>query len=55
MALKKAAMHCFPGTPKGRNKALRLYVGSKKRGLHVRQVVWKGMACVAQRRRKRRR
>lgn len=54
MPLKRAAVHCFPDTPKGRNRALRLFVGSKKHGLHVRQMKWKGMACVAQRRRKRR-
>jgi hypothetical protein len=55
MALKRAAMHCFPATLKGRKKQIRLYLASKRRGLHVRQVEWKGLACVAARRRKRRR
>lgn len=53
MALKRAAMKCFPDTPKGRNKALRLYVGAKKHQLRVRLVMWKGLACVAARRKKR--
>jgi hypothetical protein len=49
MALKRTAMKCFPDTPKGRGKALRLYVGAKKRRLRARLVMWKGLACVAAR------
>lgn len=52
MALKRVAMKCFPDTPKGRNKALRLYVGAKKRRLRTRLVMWKGLACVAARRKR---